>query len=132
MVEGNGALVGEEYLPFGELDCVFGGAGLREEGLREGFWEGAAGDGDFEGVVALDSCVLALDHVGAEGCGEGVDGGEGEEIGLSSHREGVLRLLMCGVRICGVVICTCALVGSGYILVSIQKRSSVTYLETVS
>lgn len=59
--------------------------------MREGFWEGAAGYGDFEGVVAVEASGLALDYVVSEGSCEGVDGGEGEEVGLSCHdgREGV-------------------------------------------
>jgi len=42
VVEGHGALVGEEDLPLVELDGVFWRGGLREEGLREGLREGAA------------------------------------------------------------------------------------------
>ena len=82
VVEGHGALVGEEDFPFGEVDDVFGAGGRRQQSGGEGFGQGAAGDGDLEGVVALDACLLGLDDVGAEGGGEGVDAGEGVEIGL--------------------------------------------------
>ena len=53
--------------------------------MREGFGEGAAGDGNFEDFVALDAGVLGVDNVGAEGGREGIDAGEGEEVGLFTH-----------------------------------------------
>lgn len=82
VVQGDGALISKEDFPFGEVDDVVGAGGGGEEGCGEGFGEGAARDGDFEGVVALDAGLLGLDDVGAEGRGEGVDAGEGVEVGL--------------------------------------------------
>lgn len=83
MVEGDGPLVGEEDLPFGELDGVFGGGGLCKEGLSERLGEGTAGHGDFEGIVALDAGRLALNDIGSQSRGESVDVGEREEVRLS-------------------------------------------------
>lgn len=56
--------------------------------MGEGFREGAAGDRDFEGVVPLDTCILALNDVGSEGGGEGINGGESEEVWLFAHGDG--------------------------------------------
>lgn len=55
--------------------------------MREGFWEGSTGNSDFEDFVSLDAGVLGVDYVGSEGGREGIDVGEGEEVGLFTHRE---------------------------------------------
>ena len=52
-------------------------------------WEGTARDGHFEGVVAVDAGVLALDNIGSEGAGEAADVGKGEKVRISSHRDGL-------------------------------------------
>lgn len=64
---------------------VVGGGGWSEECLGEGLGEGAARYGDLEGIVAGEARSLGLDYVGSQSGGQGIDGGEGEEIGLSSH-----------------------------------------------
>ena len=56
-----------------------------EEGFREGGGQAAAGDGDLEGLVALEAGLLALQDVGAQAGGEGVDVLEGVEVGRLGH-----------------------------------------------
>lgn len=86
VIEGHGALVGEEDLPFCELGRVIGRAiGGGEEGLCESLGEGATRDGDFEGVVAGKAGFLAVQNVGAEVGGKGRGGGIGEEIWWLRH-----------------------------------------------
>lgn len=82
VVEGHGALVSEEDLPLGEVNHIVRAGGRGQEGGGEGLGEGPAGDSDLEDAVAGDACVLALDYVRAQGGCEGLDAGEGEEIGL--------------------------------------------------
>ena len=89
MVEGDGAFVCEEYLPFREIDYIVGTAGFGEEGLCESLGERTAGDGDFEDLVALDAGILGAEDVASENRREDVDTGEGEEVGLFTHFCGV-------------------------------------------
>lgn len=106
VVEGNGALVGEKNLPLGEVDDVVGTGGWAEKSLGEGFGEGAARDSNFEGTVAGDASVLALDHIGAKGRGESVNAGEGEEVWLSfAHCDCVWRMKWCKYERGDVLIC---------------------------
>lgn len=83
--ERDAALVGVEDLPLAEVGggVVVGG----EEGFGEDFGEGAAGDGDAEGVVAGDGFVLGFEDVFAQvGREVLVDVGEGVEVdGAASH-----------------------------------------------
>src|SRR6266516_4200288 len=86
VVEGHGALVSEEDLPFRKLGGVFRRAvGGREEGLREGLGEGAARDRDSENTVAGKAGFLALQNVGAQVAGEGRRGGIGKEVWWLRH-----------------------------------------------
>lgn len=84
MVQGDDTLVGKENLPLVPLDGVFGAARRRrEQSLSQGFGKRTTGYGDLEGAMTGDASVLALDHVGAQGRGEGGDTGERKEIGLA-------------------------------------------------
>lgn len=83
VVEGHGALVGEEDFPAGEVDLVVGPGGGGKERLGERLGERAAGHGDLEGAVAGEAGVLSLNNVEAEGRCEGVDAGESVQVGLS-------------------------------------------------
>jgi hypothetical protein len=86
VVERHGPLVGEEDLPLVELDGILGRAGRRQERLGEGLGEGAAGDGDLEGIVPVEAGRLGLDDVGPEVHGEVIDVCEDEQVGGSgSH-----------------------------------------------
>ena len=85
MVERYGPLICEEDFPFVELYDIVRRGGLCEESLGQCFGEGAARHGYFEGVVAVDARILALDDIGSEGAGEAVDVREGEKVWVSSH-----------------------------------------------
>lgn len=82
MVEGNGALVGKEDVPFGKVDSAFAGG---DEGLGENLGERTARDGDAEGVVALKGLVLGVDDVDAQALCELVVVREGEEVCGFAH-----------------------------------------------
>ena len=90
VIERDSSFIREKDLPFGETDGIVWIGRFGKESLREGFWEGATGDGNFEDFVALDAGVLGVDYVGSEGGREGVDGGEGEEVGLFTHCDDVV------------------------------------------
>jgi len=64
---------------------LFGAGGFREESMRESLGEGATGNGNFEGAMALNAGVLALYYIGTKSGCEGVNGREGEEIWVA-HR----------------------------------------------
>lgn len=78
VVEGHGALVGEEDLPLVELDRVFGGAGRGQERLGQGLGQRAARHGDLEDLMSLNAGILTLHYVCSQTGREGVDGREGE------------------------------------------------------
>lgn len=101
MVERHGPLICEEDFPFVELDDIVRRGGLCEESLGQCFGEGAARHGYFEGVVAVDARILALDDIGSEGAGEAVDVGEGEKVWVSSHRDELLWWAFCGIFCAG-------------------------------
>lgn len=94
MIEGHGALVGEEDVPFGELRGVFGRAvSYFEEGFGHDGWQGAAGDGHSEDAMTVQGMVLAAEDVGPELLGEGVGIRETVELGSgTSHGDGSIEL----------------------------------------
>lgn len=62
-----------------------GVGGRGEERFREGGREGAARDGDLEGVVSGEGGALAVQDVGTEVGGEGRDVRVGVEVGGFGH-----------------------------------------------
>lgn len=99
MVKRHGSLVGEENLPFVELDGIFCGAWRGEESLRERLRERAAGYSYLEGVMAVEACCLAGDDIGSEGSGKRINGGKCEEVWLSCHLDDPFRRVV--VEECG-------------------------------
>jgi hypothetical protein len=91
VVKRHGSLVGEENLPFVELDGIFCGAWRGEESLRERLRERAAGYSYLEGVMAVEACCLAGDDIGSEGSGKRINGGKCEEVWLSCHLDDQVR-----------------------------------------
>ena len=87
MVERYSALIREEDFPLIKDDGVFRRAGLREKRLRESLRKRASRHGDLEGIMAVDTCGLALDQVRSEGCSKRIDIRKGEEVGLFRHRD---------------------------------------------
>lgn len=88
MVEGDGALVCEEDFPARkERGVVRAAVALGEEGLREGFRERAARDGNAEGVVAVETGVLGGQDVFAKERRKSVNVGEGVEVCRLAHVE---------------------------------------------
>lgn len=83
VVEGYGALVGEENVPLGELGDILGGtiAG-GEEGLGQDGGQGTTGDSDAEAIVAGKGGILAAEDVAAQLRRKSVGAGEAVEIGV--------------------------------------------------
>lgn len=90
VVEGHGALVGEEDLPLTKVDGVFGAGGRGEQGLRQRLGEGTARDGDLEGTVTTQAGILCLDDVGSQSGRELADRWVGVEVWLLVAHGGVI------------------------------------------
>lgn len=85
VVERDSALVGEEDLPFGEVDVIGRVGRLGQESFRECRRQRAARNGDAENGVLSEGGALSSEDVCTQLWREGVGRGEGVEIRLFRH-----------------------------------------------